>query len=100
MMMKRNFKMGFSLNEHLNITQVMDLKEGLRVELENAGTLSIDGSQVLRVDATGLQILLSAKNTCKKQSIVWKWEGASDALLEAAQTLGLLEPLGLSDFTK
>lgn len=90
--------MGLSLNEQLNITQVMDLKERLRIELENEGSLSIDGRQVLRVDATGLQLLLSAKKTCQKQSIVWKWEGASDELLGAAQTLGLLEPLGLSDF--
>lgn len=92
--------MGFSLGEQLDITQIMDLKERLQARLELAGDLLIDGKDVFKVDATGLQLLLAAKNWCHQQSIVWKWDGVSDELIGAAKTLGLVEHLGLSDFAK
>ncbi|EOD80503.1 hypothetical protein D515_00457 [Grimontia indica] len=92
--------MGFSLGEQLDITQVMDLKDRLQAELEKSDSLLIDGSEVSRVDAPGLQLLLTARNLCHNQSISWKWEGASGELVGAAKTLGLVEPLGLVDFAE
>ncbi|PKF50064.1 STAS domain-containing protein [Enterovibrio nigricans] len=90
--------MGFSLGEQLDITQVMEIKDRLQVELEQSDSLLIDGSEVSRVDAPGLQLLLTAKNVCQIQSVSWKWQGASSELVAAAKTLGLVEPLGLNDF--
>lgn len=90
--------MGFSLGEQVDITQVMDLKDRLQAELEQSKSLLIDGSNVSRVDAPGLQLLLAAKKQCSSQSIGWQWEGASNELVGAAKTLGLVEPLGLADF--
>ncbi|MDD1791943.1 STAS domain-containing protein [Enterovibrio makurazakiensis] len=92
--------MGFSLGEQLDITQVMGLKDRLQVELEQSDSLLIDGSEVSRVDAPGLQLLLTAKFLCQNQSITWKWEGASTELVGAAKTLGLVESLGLDNFTE
>ncbi|WP_407331407.1 lipid asymmetry maintenance protein MlaB [Enterovibrio sp. 27052020O] len=92
--------MGFSLGEQLDITQVMGLKDRLQVELEQSENLLVDGSEVSRVDAPGLQLLLTAKILCHNQSIEWKWEGASGELVGAAKTLGLVEPLGLGDFAE
>ena len=99
-LIRRKESMGVLLEDQLNIMNVMELKERIKIELENSEALNIDGSHVFRVDATGLQLLLSAKNVCDKRSISWNWEGASGELLSAAQTLGLVEPLGLSDFVK
>ncbi|MDD1782313.1 STAS domain-containing protein [Enterovibrio sp. ZSDZ35] len=93
-----NSAMGFSLGEQLDITQVMDIKDRLQVELEQSDSLLIDGSEVSRVDAPGLQLLLTAKTVCQNQSINWKWQGASNELVTAAKTLGLVGPLGLNDF--
>lgn len=92
--------MGFSLGEQLDITQVLDLKERLQSEVEKADSVLIDGGEVSRVDAPGLQLLLSAKNFCQSQSKEWKWEQVSGELVGAAKILGLVEPLGLSDFAE
>ncbi|MBE1276161.1 STAS domain-containing protein [Enterovibrio baiacu] len=90
--------MGFALGEQLDITQVMDIKERLQAELEQSDSLLIDGSAVSRVDASGLQLLLTARHLCQEKNINWQWEGASSELVGAAKTLGLVEPLGLNGF--
>ncbi|WP_335596744.1 STAS domain-containing protein [Grimontia hollisae] len=97
---RRNSAMGFSLGEQLDITQVMDLKGRLQAELKQSNRLLIDGSDVSRVDAPGLQLLLAAKKQCLSQSIDWTWEGASSELVGAAKTLGMVELLGLTDFAE
>ena len=90
--------MGFALGEQLDMTRVMDIKERLQAELEQSDSLLIDGSAVSRVDAPGLQLLLTARHLCQEKNIKWQWEGASSELVGAARTLGLVEPLGLNGF--
>ncbi|WP_150138642.1 STAS domain-containing protein [Candidatus Enterovibrio escicola] len=90
--------MGFLLEDKLSITQVMHLKKRLQNELEQSDNILIDGNKVSRVDASGLQLLLTARNVCHNQSINWQWQGASSELVGAAKALGLIKSLGLSDF--
>lgn len=90
--------MGFSLGEQVDITQVMDLKQRLRDEIEKSDSLEIEAGDVGRVDAPGLQLLLAARNASLGLSKEWKWNKVSDELIGAAKTLGLIEPLGLDDF--
>ncbi|MFD2178746.1 STAS domain-containing protein [Veronia pacifica] len=91
--------MSVSLGEQVDISQVLTLKEAFLNELGEAGNaLSVQGGEVVRVDTSGLQLLLAVKRHCEKNNIEWTWESVSDELAHAAGVIGLTEQLAFNGF--
>jgi anti-anti-sigma regulatory factor len=55
--------------------------------------LTIDGTAVTRVDATGLQLLVAACRHQQERGGAVRWAGVSDALRAAAAHTGLTDVL-------
>ncbi len=91
--------MNFSLNTQVDIHRVVELKARFEDFLSKNNMLAIDASQVHRIDSPGLQLLLAVKIHCQNIKIDWKWCDVSCDLVSAAKVLGLIEPLGLDDFS-
>lgn len=70
------------------------LKDALLGRLDE-GTITLDGSQVERADTAALQLLLLFRRELAMRGGNLSWLGASAALLEAADLLGLTHTLEL-----
>ena len=73
-----------------------DFRIGAQVELHagllealRAGWVEVDGGAVERTDTAGLQHLLLLRMAIERAEGSFTWKGASKALGEAAETLGL-----------
>jgi len=53
----------------------------------------IDTSEVSRVDAAGIQLLLAFTRRLTAKSCDWTWRGQTDCVQRAAETLGVLNDL-------
>ncbi|MBA2689813.1 MAG: STAS domain-containing protein [Burkholderiales bacterium] len=58
-------------------------------------SVRIDGADVIRIDAAGLQALAAAVVRFRTAGAVWRWHNASPALAGAAKLLGLASVLEL-----
>lgn len=72
----------------------LSLKDELTGRL-GAAAIEFDGRQVERVDTAALQLLVLFRRDFVKRGGVISWLGASDALNEAANLLGLAQTLEL-----
>lgn len=72
----------------------LSLKDELTARL-GASAIAFDGRQVDRVDTAALQLLVLFRRDVVKRGGVISWLGASDALNEAANLLGLAQILEL-----
>ncbi len=57
--------------------------------------VSLDGRQVEKVDAAGLQALLAGRRMLEAAGKNVSWTGCSPQLAAAAALLGLADPLGI-----
>lgn len=67
----------------------------LREFVNDQETVKIDGSAVISVDSTTLQMLVVLTREVTQEGAKIHWEGASAKLKKSATMLGLSEELGL-----
>lgn len=77
------------LNAALDIANAGDFKAELNKLLGQEGELSLDGSEVVRSDAAGLQLLVAFARHCEAKERTWHWTGRSEALNDDIAGLGL-----------
>lgn len=88
--------MGISLGSSLDITQVIDLQTQYLAQISQDAKWQVDGGDVCRVDAAGLQLLLALFSTLEPSERKSRWLNISPVLLEAATCAGMAEVLGLT----
>lgn len=89
--------MEYALAESIDITQVLEIRKRYSDSLVNAQDITLDGSKVQKVDAAGLQLLLSLFVTCQQKGIDVRWQNISDELVLAATVLGLESALSCNN---
>lgn len=67
----------------------------LRTAADDHGDIEIDGSNVISLDSTTLQMLVAFMRQMLTEGATVKWAGASAKLKKAAELLGLTEELNL-----
>lgn len=80
----------------LTIENVASLKEILAPLLPNIGAIALDTHAVKRVDTAGVQLLSVFSRHVRAAGGEVRWHALSDALLRAAELLGLSEELELT----
>jgi len=79
------------LPESLDISTVLDTTTQYKNWLTQANELHIDASEVVRVDAAGIQALTALFLTAKRNQIEVQLINPPNPLLEGISTLGLKE---------
>ncbi|MCG6233548.1 MULTISPECIES: STAS domain-containing protein [Vibrio] len=79
----------FTLNESLDISNVVDCKVQYQEWLQQATPLVIDATHVSRVDAAGVQLLVSFVESARLAERDIRLENISEALQEGIDVLGL-----------
>jgi anti-anti-sigma regulatory factor len=77
----------------LRIAVAAPQRDALLAAAAAGPVLTIDGSAVTRVDATGLQLLVAACRHQQERGGTVRWAGVSEALRAAAAHTGLTEIL-------
>jgi ABC-type transporter Mla MlaB component len=72
-----------------------ELLTKLREIADDQEVVKIDGSSVISVDSTTLQMLVVLRRELTQEGSSVSWEGASAKLKKSAAMLGLVEELGL-----
>ncbi len=85
-----------TLGPQLDIAHAGALKASLQQLLAQDGTLTLDGGEVVRCDAAGLQLLLAFSRHCRQQGRELQWRGASELLVQDAAGLGLASELAFN----
>jgi anti-anti-sigma regulatory factor len=87
------------LGSSCTLTDVAALRAACIAALEAHDPPAIDGTQVERVDAAGIQVLVGFTIDCMERSINFSWVGRSPSLAHAIRLLGvdaLLESPGVA----
>jgi ABC-type transporter Mla MlaB component len=61
------------------------------------GELTLDATEIAKVDAAGLQVLCAAIAAARTTGARVDWKGVPAALIEGARTLALVDALGLQE---
>lgn len=77
------------LGATMEITMAQALYRQLTPRLQKCHALVMDGSQVQRIDTAALQTLAYFCRCAHERGIPFQWNAISQALQQAAQTLGL-----------
>ena len=85
-----------SLPEQLEIATVSTLREQLPSPTAMEANVALDAQAVTTVDTAALQLLVAFVRDAGVQGIDIQWDNPTETLLEKAQLLDLLKPLGLS----
>jgi anti-anti-sigma regulatory factor len=83
-----------ALGADLRIGQARDLHARL-LAARKAGEVVLDGAEVAKVDAAGLQALAAALVTLRTAGVAWRWQTPSGTLSAAAALAGLEATLQL-----
>ena len=83
--------------ETLDIGTVTAERTRLGESLVASGDLELDGSQIERVDAAFLQLLVAVFRQGNETGKTVRWTGASSALKDSARILGLSRAIGLKE---
>lgn len=75
--------------ERLDVSVVSERREEWQKQLEGGGGLCLDVSQLTRIDAAGVQLLLAAEQECRMRNDAFRLQGSSPALSRALDRLGL-----------
>jgi anti-anti-sigma regulatory factor len=75
--------------EQLNISHCADLYAQLLIAMTEGQAVSIDISQVERVDTAALQLLYDFQREAKSQGLVTIWSQASKVFCDAVDILGM-----------
>jgi len=82
------------LTGSLGIAEAEAMHQQFSAILDAQVDISINADDLSRVDAAGVQLLYALVKEAKSHSINISWASASDALKDAATTLGLSEGMG------
>ena len=82
--------------EVLDISFAAKLHTQLKDEIEKNSTVNFITSELTRVDASCLQVLVSFMGYAKENEITVQWDSPSDVLVDATRLTGLSEALGLN----
>lgn len=83
------------LPENLTIASADTLHANLEPYISGSQDVLLNAAEVTRVDTAGLQLMYVFIETLKKSSANVSWGAPSNALLDAANQLGITEQLGL-----
>lgn len=81
--------------DSVDISGIAELHNQITSEMEEGCTISLDASQVERIDTTGLQLFASLFSDAANKKMTVNWVNPSDALRTSASLLGLEELLQL-----
>lgn len=82
--------------EVLDISFAAKLHAQLRNEVKNNSTVKFLTSELIRIDASCLQVLTGFMRYAKENDINVKWENPNDVIIEASRLTGLIDVLELS----
>lgn len=87
----------FEVPERFTIAQAQQVYEQLNGLLENndVENIVLDATDVVKIDAAGLQLLLSFYRTATKFHKPVQWRNPSEELIDCANILGLAAELAL-----
>jgi len=81
----------------LNIAGVNLLHQDLKTAINDADEIILKANTVERFDAATLQLFISLINDSEKLGVTVRWDNPSDAVIDSAKVLGLLDLLKLSN---
>ena len=79
----------------LDISKAADFHQELKTVLGKGGEIVLDASEIERIDVTALQLCTALFRDAAARKVQAKWRAPSDALIKAANLLGLSQELGL-----
>ena len=85
------------LPPELGLDEAETLRQQLLSRGEDNAHVQLDGSEVRRIGAAGLQVLVALATQCARNGQRLQWSGASAALRDSAATAGLKAILALSE---
>jgi anti-anti-sigma regulatory factor len=85
-----------ALGDVLDISLAAELKVKLLEAVEQGGNIVFEAADVERADTSVLQLLLAFVQDVRSQGREVLWEEASDALLRAAELIGVDSLMGLA----
>lgn len=88
------------LGQTLNIRDLDEFYQKLSSLLEQDNAVSLDVSQLEKVDAVSLQTLAAFYQTAVKQGLTIQWSECSQAFIEACELVGLNETLSVGSFSQ
>ncbi len=80
----------------LDISMVNEINQKLKQSLDSGNDISINVSNIQRIDAAGAQMLCAFYQDAKSKNIKCTWQSPSEVFLKAIQQLDLNNHLGLS----
>ncbi|NIB43212.1 STAS domain-containing protein [Pseudomaricurvus alkylphenolicus] len=86
------------LPDNLTIANAESLHHDLEPLTNGTEDVILNGADVQRADTAGLQLIYVFIQTLQKSSASVSWSGASTALLDASEQLGLKSHLALDSF--
>lgn len=78
-----------TLPSALTIVQVEEYKSSVLMEIEGAHKVMVDDRKLIKVDTTGIQLLLSLLHTIISRGVELEWNSQNDLLKESVKQLGL-----------
>ena len=89
-------KTTFSCGEALDIINAIALHKRLTTSLQKASVIELKADTVMKADTAGLQLMAALSTEVNKTGGQLIWKKPSEALISAAQQLGLEQAIGLS----
>jgi len=83
----------------ISIENVCEWHKTLLEVLNNSDSISIDASEICRIDTAGIQLLTVFINELSLADKQFKWQSVSEALSTTARQLGLTQKLLLEKLT-
>jgi|GEM_PF-5823976 len=84
-----------SLGNDLRISRAAEIFDKLMAAADSSRTIIIDGGDVGKIDAAGLQAVTAAIMRFRIAGLQWRWHNEPLSLRSAAKMLGLTDVLGL-----
>lgn len=84
------------LPEELTAYQVVEYKDTLIESLADVKELELDASKITKIDALGIQLILSATKTAENDHILCTITSPSEIFIKNAKQLGLTEEFKLA----
>lgn len=86
----------FDCGETLNIASAGDILQRLTSVMNESSAIELVADKVTKVDTAGFQVIIAAQKELERIGGNLQWKEPSEATLQGAKTLGLVEVLGLS----
>jgi anti-anti-sigma regulatory factor len=81
------------LPEELTIAQVESFKVDVIDLIENHNELSLDDSEIVRIDTTGTQLIIAIVNHISSLKKTFNWQCSANCIQESIKQLGINETI-------